>query len=32
MLADMATGIEASRLLVYKSSFEIDQVDEALYA
>lgn len=26
MLADMATGIEAARLLVYKSSFEIDQV------
>lgn len=25
MLADMATGIEAARLLVYKSSFEIDQ-------
>jgi acyl-CoA dehydrogenase len=26
MLADMATGIEASRLLTYKSAFEIDQV------
>lgn len=25
MLADMATGIEAARLLVYKSSYEIDQ-------
>merc|ERR1712224_190640 len=25
MLADMATGIEAGRLLVYKSAFEIDQ-------
>jgi acyl-CoA dehydrogenase len=25
MLADMATGIEAARLLTYKSAFEIDQ-------
>jgi acyl-CoA dehydrogenase len=25
MLADMATGIEASRLLLYKSAYEIDQ-------
>jgi alkylation response protein AidB-like acyl-CoA dehydrogenase len=25
MLADMATGIEASRLLTYKSAYEIDQ-------
>lgn len=25
MLADMATGIEASRLLTYKSAFEVDQ-------
>ena len=24
MLADMATGIEASRLLTYKSAYEID--------
>ncbi len=25
MLADMATGIEAARLLTYKSAYEIDQ-------
>ena len=25
MLADMATGVEASRLLTYKSAFEVDQ-------
>ncbi len=25
MLADMATGIEAGRLLTYKSAYEIDQ-------
>ena len=25
MLADMSTGIEAGRLLTYKSAYEIDQ-------
>ena len=28
MLADMAMGIEAGRLLTYKSAFEIDNVSD----
>ena len=29
MLADMAAGIEAARLLTYKAAFEIDNVSSA---